>query len=259
MRQAVGGQFAGVAFGFCGIVDPGSGRILSTSGKYEDGPSLDLPAWSLRTFGLPLKLENDARLALLGERNAGAAEGCDDVVMVSLGTGVGGAAMMGGRLVRGRHFQAGCLGGHFPVRVGGRLCGCGNVGCVEAEASTSVLGEICRAHPDFGSSPLAKADRIDFEGVMKAGEDPAASAGRDYCLGVWAAGTVALIHAYDPEMVVFGGGIMRSAGAILPLIEKHVHAHAWTAWGQVQLRAAALGDRAALLGATPLLGEWGLS
>jgi glucokinase len=257
LRQSVGGDYAGVAIGFCGIVDPGSGRVLSTNGKYDDGPRLDLPDWCARTLGLPLRLENDARLALLGERYAGAAEGCDDVVMVTLGTGVGGAAMIGGRLVRGRHFQAGCLGGHFPIRVGGRRCACGNVGCVEAEASTSVLEELCRAHPEFASSPLAREGRIDFERLLRAADDPAAIATRDYCLSVWAAGTVALIHAYDPEVVVFGGGVMRSAGAILPFIEQHVHAHAWTPWGRVQLRAAALGDRAAVLGAAPLLEEWG--
>ena len=59
-------------------------------------------------------------MALLGERYAGAARGYDDVVMITLGTGVGGAAMIEGKLLRGKHAQAGCLGGHLPAKVGGR-------------------------------------------------------------------------------------------------------------------------------------------
>jgi glucokinase len=64
---------------------------------------------------------------------------------------------------------------------------------------------------------------------------------------------VAMIHAWDPEVLVIGGGVMREAGTVLPAIETHVRRHAWTPWGQVAVRAAALGDRAALLGAVPLI------
>src|SRR5450432_2089672 len=116
---------AGIAFSFCGLVDTSTRRILSTSGKYLDFEAVDLSAWSLSNFNLPVHLENDARAALLGERHAGAARGCDDIVMITLGTGIGGAAMMQGRLVRGKHSQAGCLGGHFTVNHRGRVCKCG--------------------------------------------------------------------------------------------------------------------------------------
>ncbi len=74
-------------------------------------------------------------MALLGERYAGAGRGFDDIVMTTLGTGIGGAAMIGGKLLRGKHAQAGCLGGHIPVKFGGRQCTCGAIGCAEAEAS----------------------------------------------------------------------------------------------------------------------------
>ncbi len=140
---------AGVVFSFCGIVDYARGRILSTNAKFDDAPSLDLVAWCREKLGLPLKMENDARLALLGEWYAGAARGCDDVVMITLGTGIGGAAMSEGRLLRGKHSQAGCLGGHLPVDFEGRVCSCGAVGCAEAEASSVSLPEVCRAHPEI--------------------------------------------------------------------------------------------------------------
>jgi glucokinase len=64
-----------------------------------------------------------------------------------------------------------------------------------------------------------------------------------------------MVHAYDPEILVIGGGVMKSADVILPTIEAHVHRYAWTPWGKVQVRAAELGNNAALLGAVPLLSE----
>jgi glucokinase len=246
---------AGVAFSFCGLVDPVRRRVTSTNAKYDDAPSIDLEAWARSEFDLPLRLENDARLALLGERQAGAAEGFDDIVMVTLGTGVGGAAMMGGRLVRGRHYQAGCLGGHLLARYGGRECTCGARGCVEAEASTWALPAMCREHAAYEVSPLSQLPKIGFEELLRvAGEgDVCAVEIFARCVDVWSAGVVSLIHAYDPEVVVIGGGVMRAAGRILPAISEYAHRRAWTPWGQVQVRAAALGDTAALLGALPLL------
>lgn len=123
-------QCLGIALGFCGLADARTGRVLSTNKKYEDAPEIDFRAWSRENFGLPFAIENDARMALLGERYAGAARGCDDVVMITLGTGIGGAAMIEGKLLRGKHAQAGCLGGHLPAKVGGRACTCGAVGCL---------------------------------------------------------------------------------------------------------------------------------
>jgi glucokinase len=246
---------AGVTLAFCGIVDAGRNRVLTSNGKYPDAAEVDLESWVHSEFRLPVAAENDARMALLGERYAGSARGFDDIVMVTLGTGVGGAAMIGGQLLRGKHFQAGCLGGHSPVVRDGRTCTCGNVGCVEAEASTWALPAICRSWPGFDDSKLAAAAPLDFQALFQTidGGDIAAREILDLCVKTWGAGAVALVHAFDPELVVFGGGIMRRAEAILPGIRRHVESHAWTPWGRVDVRAAALDDRASLLGAVPLL------
>ena len=188
---------AGLAFGFCGLVDTVAGRVLSTNAKYDDAPGLDLQEWCRMSFGLPFRIENDARLALLGERYAGAAQGTDDAVMVTLGTGIGGVALIGGRLLKGKHFQAGVLGGHLVADFEGRPCTCGGVGCVEAEASSWALPDICRATPGFEASALACRERLDFETLFAcaAEGDRVAVAVRDRCLRVWAAGAVAMIHA----------------------------------------------------------------
>ncbi len=245
---------AGIAFSFCGLVDAAASRILSTNGKYDDFETVDLPVWCLDNFNLPLRLENDARAALLGERHAGSAHGFDDVVMITLGTGIGGAAMMEGRLVRGKHSQAGCLGGHITVNHHGRDCKCGNIGCVEAGASSWSLPALCADHPKFSSSPLSLLPRVTFADLFRlsSSADPCALDIRDYCLRVWGACAVNLIHAYDPELVILGGGCMKSADQILPQVTEYVRCHAWTPWGRVQVRAASLGSRAALFGAIPL-------
>lgn len=246
-------ECCGIGFGFCGLVDPRRSRILSTNGKYDDACDIDLNNWAHGAFGLPLRLENDARLALFGERFAGAARGFDDIVMITLGTGVGGAAMIKGELLHGKHFQAGCLGGHFVVNRQGRTCTCGNIGCIEAEASSWSLPLICREHPQFASSALATLPEITFEALFRlAATDKCAREVRDACIETWAAGCVTMIHAYDPEILIVGGGLMKSSDQILPRLQAHIEKHAWTPWGTVKVRAAALSDRAPLIGAIPL-------
>jgi glucokinase len=242
-----------VGFGFCGLVDSRRTRIASTNGKYEDGPSLDLTGWAREQFDLPLRLENDARLALLGECYAGAAQGETEVVMFTLGTGIGGVAMIDGRLLRGKHDQAGVLGGHVPVTLNGRRCTCGGLGCAESEASGWSLPLVAEAWPGFAASALA-ARRVDFENLFgcAAGGDSVSRAIVDHCLRVWGAAAVAAIHAFDPELLVYGGGVMKSADAILPFLQEYVRGNAWTPWGTVRVRAAQLGNDAALLGVVPL-------
>jgi glucokinase len=250
-------DFAGIAVGFAGLVDSRTGRVLSTNGKYEDAETIDLGAWSRKTLGIPTRIENDARMALLGESFAGAAHGFTEAVMMTLGTGIGGVAMIEGKLLRGKHAQAGCLGGHIPVLFTGRTCTCGAIGCAEAEASGWSLPLVVKDWPGVGQSALAKYSNIGFKELFEesARGDTIALAIRDRCLRVWAVDAVGLVHAYDPEIIVMGGGVMKSADVIIPYVEQYVHKHAWTPWGKVQVRAAKLGNNAALLGAIPLLSE----
>lgn len=247
----------GIALGFCGLADARIGRVVSTNQKYDDAPSIDFRAWSQREFGLPFAIENDARMALLGEHHVGAAKGYDNVVMVTLGTGIGGAALIEGKLLRGKHAQAGCLGGHLPAKVGGRQCTCGAIGCVEAEASGWALPLIAKEWPGFAQSKLSEGE-VNFRALFELASknDQVAFQIREHCLKVWATGAVGLIHAYDPEIMVYGGGVMRSANLILPFIKSYADKHAWTPWGKVQVVEAKLGNNAGLFGAVPLLSEF---
>jgi glucokinase len=248
---------AGLGVSFPSLVDVASAQVLDEHGKYRDAPGFDLRGWARETLGLPLAIENDARMALIGEWRCGAGRGCDNLVMITLGTGLGTSAVIEGRVLRGQHGQAGCLGGHMTVRYDGRGCTCGNIGCAEAEASTSVLATLARESGDFASSALAHESRVDYAAVFRLADagDPCARRLRDHSLQVWSALAVSLVHAYDPEMLIVGGGIMASGEVILPFVQDYVHRHARTPWGKVRVAGSQLGDQAALLACEWLVNE----
>jgi len=244
---------AGISMAFPSLVDVKSGRVLADFGKYANAVKFDFRAWAQENFQSPLALENDARMALVGEWRHGAGRGSDNVATITLGTGLGTSAVIQGRLLRGQHGQAGVLGGHITVHYGGRDRTCGNIGCAEAEASTAFLCDMAVSLPEWNSSSLRKLATLNYASVFKQAEagDACALKLREHSVRVWGTLAVNLIHAYDPEIVILGGGIMASAGVILPAIRGYVRKHANTPWGEVRVVAGELGDTAALLA-----GEW---
>jgi len=258
MRQEAGiarGDCAALAVGFPSLIDPKTDRVVTSYGKYQDAPRIDLAQWARETLGLPAWIENDARLALLGEWQSGAGRGCDDLVMVTLGTGLGTAALTEGQLVRGKHGQAGVLGGHLTVRQGGRLCVCGNRGCAEAEASTSVLKAIATELSDYSVSALRFADVIDYAVVFRLARagDPCAVTLRTRAIEIWSSLIVNLIHAHDPERVIVSGGIMAGAIDFFAELQRCALSCVHTPWGQVSIVPGRLGDAAALFGGEYLI------
>ena len=225
-------------------------RIVSTIDKYPDATEIDLPAWSRESLGLPLVLENDANAALAGEWQRGAGAGCRSVVLMTLGTGIGTSAIIDGVPLRGQHGQAGCLGGHITVNLDGERCVCGNVGCAESEASTWALPARARGDGAFADSTLAREPLLDYRAVFAHADagDTLARRLRDRAIAVWSAAAVSLVHAYDPELIVLGGGIMKSPGPIIATMQAYLDEHAWVGWGKVKVVRGQLDDSAALLG-----------
>lgn len=245
----------GIGFSFPGLVDSAQNQVLSTNKKYDDAPNLDLTQWAKKTWGLPLFLENDARMALLGEWQHGAGKGFENIVMVTLGTGIGSAVLIEGKLLKGKHFQAGNLGGHFTVNHRGTLCTCGNIGCMESEASTWKLPELITSHAAYSSSSLKNEKRLDYEALFKNAlrNDHVAKEILDHCFSVWSSGLISMIHAFDPEVMILSGGIMKSASVILPELQNCINQLAWTPWGKVKLLEARNINTAALFGADYLV------
>jgi len=245
----------GIGFSFPGLVDSLHNTIISTNKKYDDGPVTDLEGWARQKWNWPLFAENDARMALLGEWQSGAGKGCNDLAMLTFGTGIGSAVIINGGLLKGKHFQAGNLGGHFVVNHQGTPCTCHGVGCVEAEASSWRLPSLLKEHPGLSSSSLNKEADTDFKTLFLHAQnnDQVATEVFEHCISAWSAAIINMIHAFDPEMIILGGGIMKSADIILPPLQEKVHKQAWTPWGKVKLFAAQHPDSAALYGADYLV------
>jgi glucokinase len=240
------------AFGIAtpGIVDFVQKKVLTIDKKHEDAPEINWPGWVQDTWGLPMVLENDARAALVGEWQYGHGQGYDNVVAMTLGTGIGSAALIAGNVLRGKHYLAGILGGHSTINYKGGKCGCGNIGCVELEAATWSITAKVKAHPDYSRSCLQQESKIDFEALFRCAtnKDSLAIAMRNECLDIWAACAVNLVHAYDPEVMVIGGGIMASKADIIPYLQQRVDENSWAPAGQVVIREAQHINTAALLG-----------
>lgn len=240
----------GVGVAFPGIVDAGNKKILSRYVKYPDAQDFDLAAWAHRRWGVPLAVENDARAALMGEWQYGAGRQCDNLVLVTLGTGFGSAVLIDGTLLRGRNHVAGNLGGHMTLNVHGSTCNCGNIGCLETECSAWVLEDYVRRQPGFAGSALAREQEITFKAVFagsRAG-DALAKEVLTHCLKVWSLGIISLIHAYDPERIIIGGGIMKSQDVIIPAVQEMVATHSWVKDNMPEIVPAVQTEFAGVLG-----------
>jgi glucokinase len=233
------GDLHGIGIGCAGPVDPGRGTIHNpyTLPGWEDA---DIVTPLREQFACPVVLENDADMALLGECHAGVGLGSDPVVMLTFGTGIGGAALIDGKLLRGASGGHPELG-HVPVGGDGPRCYCGTGGCLESIASGSALSAAAAAH-GLGDAPrlLARAAR----------GDPAAERIREGALAAVAAATWTILHMLLPQRIIFGGGMMDEhydtfAAPALEAIARATLAPR----GAVTVARAALGGRAGLVGA----------
>ncbi|NEN07909.1 ROK family protein [Diaminobutyricibacter tongyongensis] len=224
-------DIAGVGIALPGVVDRANGSLIAAHDKYGYAQGRDLREWAAQSFGVPAVVENDARAALVGETTYGVAAGTHDAVLITLGTGIGTAALIDGQVLRGVHDHAAILGGHVTVALDGPSCNCGNVGCAEAVASTWALQRDVASDPVLAASPLgerAARGAIGLRDLLETRDAPAVGALFDRYLRAWGAAIVTLCHAYDPDIVIVSGGVMRSADVILPPLADYVHAHLWS-------------------------------
>lgn len=240
----------GVGLAFPGLVDVKQKKVISTNEKFNQAMEFNFRNWAKNNWNAKFKIENDARAALIGEWQFGIGKGSENIVMMTIGTGIGGVCLIEGKLLHGKHFQAGVLGGHFTINFKGNNCTCGNIGCVESEASTWKLKEVISNHKMFDESILSKKEILDFKTLFDAvrENDEVAMEIMKTSLRAWAAGVVNMVHAYDPEMVILHGGVLKSGDIITPFIQDYINKHAWTPWGKVKIVQSSSPDFAALWG-----------
>jgi glucokinase len=222
-RYRAGGTFLGAGVGVPGIIDIEAGVIRK---------SANLPGWTdypvrdeiERRLGARVFLNHDANVAALGEQWLGAARGVDNMAMVTLGTGVGGAIVLNGKIYYGMNGMAGEFG-HVTIEPDGVPCGCGNHGCAERYASATGVVRMAREAIATGHAPaLAKAAESDPEfgahsvyTLAMQGDEDARRIFRRFgqVLGILLAG---LVNVLNLNVFVIGGGVSSAWDAFAPVM-----------------------------------------
>jgi len=244
-----------------GPLDPWKGVIIYAP---------NLPGWRdvplrddiMREFHVPTRLGNDANLAALAEYRFGAGRGYDDMIYLTLSTGIGGGVICGGRLLLGAKGFAAELG-HMSVDLNGPRCNCGNIGCIEAIAAGPAIAKTAVTRiqagehsiiPELVSGNLAAVSAETVGQAAQMGDALAVSivlhAGR--AIG---AAIVNLLHAFNPGIVICGGGLTRMGDLLMEPIRQTIVERASDRDYWVDIVLASLGDDVALLGALALAAE----
>lgn len=263
LRTELSGRAAGVVLAI-GVGAPG---LVTIDGTLLAAPNLvDVQRFPLarlvsERIGTPVRVDNDATCALIAECRVGSAQGVDDVVMVTLGTGIGGGIFASGRVMRGTNGFAGEFG-HMVVDPDGPPCPCGRRGCWERFASGSALAAQARAAAVEGRLDTVlrlangAVDELRGEHVQAAARngDPEALAVVDGFARWVALGLVNLTNALDPAVFVLGGGLAEGADVYLPPVERWFAELLYSADLRPHpgVRFSALGEHAGAIGAALL-------
>jgi len=218
--------------------------------------TVPLQALLAERTGKSIRVGNDANLAAVAEWRHGAALGANDVVYLTVSTGVGGGVIAGGRLLVGRRGAAGELG-HMTVDLNGPLCRCGNRGDIEAMASGTAIARMARAAIEAGSDTVlrdldAPPTAIDVVAAARQG-DVAAGDIIARAAAALGAGVVNIVNIFNPEVIVIGGGVAQAGPLLFDPVRGAVAAHAMRlAALDVRIVPAHFGDNAGLVGAVSL-------
>ena len=252
-----------------GIASPGSlskstGVVIRCANLpgWDSVPLCDLVS---KALGKPTIMENDARAAAFGECMAGAGRAgtIRNMIMITLGTGVGSGMILDGQLVHGHTGMAGEIG-HSIVVSEGELCGCGQRGCLEAYASASRVHR--RAMQVSQNSKATSSLRnLAFKTGSPTARDVAEHArrGDTLALNIWdetckfiAVGCVNAAHLMDPEIIVLGGGLAAAGKLLLDSVERHFREQYWKIEPpRAEIRIAEVGNDAGFIGAALLAGK----
>ncbi|HEV2447572.1 MAG TPA: ROK family protein [Candidatus Sulfopaludibacter sp.] len=251
---------AGVGVGCKGIINPDNTLVETIRGSLHFLEGLRLSDVVGLPTGVPVFADNDARVAMAGEMVWGAARGRGHVLMLTLGMGVGGAAVVNGQLLRGHSGVAGHLG-HITVDPDGLLCSCGNRGCLETVFSARAIeGEVWAAvHRGCSSSltrlfreqPQLATCRTIFQAAREG--DELASSVVNRAIHKLAAAIAGLLHVFDPELVIVGGKLADAGADLLDPLQEEVWVRSHGLLGRdVPLVEQQVADKSGIVGAAGL-------
>ncbi|MFC2013553.1 ROK family protein [Chloroflexota bacterium] len=247
-----------------------AGQIEKDTGIVRFAPNLGWHSIPLRAkleeaLALPVIVTNDVRAATYGEWLYGTGQGVKDLVCLFVGTGVGGGIVSGGRLLEGCNNTSGELG-HMTIVSGGRQCHCRNQGCLEAYAGGWAIGErvqeAVRNDLKAGKALITLAGSVEKISAATVTEayangDPLAQRMVEETAQFLAAGLVGIINAFNPCLVVLGGGVIQGLPVYTSLVQHMVRLKALeTALEGLRIVTAALGNKAGVIGAAALARYW---
>jgi glucokinase len=246
--RAAHSEIAAVGVGSAGQVDSASGMVVDANENLPGFRGLALRDTLASALHLPVAVENDVKAAALAEAARGDGQGARQMLLVMVGTGIGGALVIDGQIYRGASSIAGEIG-HIPLMLSeGRLCACGRSGCIEAYASG-------RAISDIYMQLSQSAQRLDVGTIAaraRSGEELARSvlSQAGYALGFTLGG---LLNTLNPDTLVLGGGVLQAGELFLDPLRNGLHTQALPAMlAACQLRRMELAHDAVLIGAALL-------
>ena len=237
-------KVAAIGVGCPGPLDSKKGIVLSPP-NLPDWRKVPLKSIIERRFRLPVVVENDANCAGLGEAVRGAGRGASSMVLLTLGTGIGSAIVLGGKLWTGKGGFAAELG-HVSIDINGPRCGCGNRGCIELYASAT--GVVRRMNAALGSNDrFLTAEKI-YDAAAKS--DRIARKITDETALYLGSAVANIINALDPEMIVLAGGMAKAGRDFLGKVRKIARERALKEASRgVRIVTAKLGEDAGVVGA----------
>jgi glucokinase len=248
-------QVLGMGVAAAGLVNPGTGVLLSSPNlpKLRNVPLKALLEWEIEA---PVWLANDASLAALGEHRFGAGRGFSHLIYITVSTGIGGGVIIDNGLFLGSQGYAAEIG-HMVIDPDGPRCACGNTGCLEALASGSAIARMASEELSRGRvssiTSLAGDDlgHVTAEMVARAAQsgDPLALEIMERAGASLGIGVVNLLHLFDPELVIIGGGVSRAGELILAPVRRVIAERAMSGFRGAKVVTSALGDDSGLLGA----------
>lgn len=243
-----GQDLAAIGVGAPGVINIAEGVVV-TSPNFPDWNDLPLKTELERALRVPVFIENDANAAAMGEQWRGAGKGIGSMILLTLGTGVGGGIVLEGTIWHGADGMAGEVG-HMTILPEGRLCGCGNTGCLEMYASArGIILNFRDALARQGKpSPSGLTSRMVFEAAQR-GDAAAIQAMQEMgrFLGI---GIADLVNIFNPEMVVLGGGVGEAWPLFIESTRAEVRRRAFAVPARrVRIIQSELGDDAGMVGA----------
>lgn len=237
---------AGIGVSATGQVNTLTGTIAGSAGHIANWLGTPVKAILEEHYHLPVSVANDANCAVIGEQWQGAAKDCANVIMITVGTGVGGGIIVNNRLLSGAIGIAGELG-HFTIKKDGVPCPCGNRGCYEQYASaTALVKKVREAFPEL--DPKSIDGKYIFREIA-AGNTAMKDIVKNWTDDI-AAGLIGLIHIFNPERVIVGGGVSQQQELFIKPLRQAVYNGAMPCFREnLTLCAAELGNHAGLLGA----------